>query len=112
MATVTDLNGNQNSVSDNKTTDLPSDSNVNVFEFGNLILADIFPSLSWLINQISDAKGNELTAVDSSGNELTVTDEYISNTAVYDSSIHTYEDSSMNYDGYPLQGVVVDMDGS
>lgn len=112
MATITDLNGNKITEVDLTSVGIPEDSNVNVFEFGNLILADILPTIIWLINYISDLEGSELSIDDSAGNEIVETEVYISNSEVYDFSDFTYEPTTINYDGYALQGVVVDISGS
>lgn len=112
MATVTDLTGNQNTTDDNKSVQIGEDSNINVFEFGNLILADILPTILWLINYISDMGGSSVSASDNAGSSISESDETLGNTIAYDDSSYTYEDSRINYSGNILQGSVVDISGS
>lgn len=112
MATVTDLTGNQNTADDNKSVQIADDSNINVFEFGNLILADILPTILWLINYIADMEGTAVSASDGAGSSVTTDDKTISNSETYDFSDFTYNTTLINYDGVRLQGVVVDMSGS
>ena len=112
MATVTDLTGNQNTADDNKSVQIGDDSNVNVFEFGNLILADILPTILWLINYIADQSGSSVSASDESGSSVTESDNTAGNSITYDYSAYTYDSTSVNFDGYALQGTVVDMSGS
>jgi len=111
MATVTDFDGSQNSVVDYNSVGIPEDSNVNVFEFGNLILADVLPSILWAITYVYDFSGSLSTAVDYDGNLLSVTDSSLDNSFTYDYN-DTYDDTTTNYDGYPLQGFVIDINGS
>lgn len=112
MATVTDLTGNQNTTDDNKSVQISEDSNINVFEFGNLILADILPTILWLINYISDLGGNSISTSDESGSSVSENDVSSNNSSTYDFAGYTYNSSQINYNGYPLQGVVVDISGS
>ena len=111
MATVTDLTGNQNTATDDKSVQIADDSNINVFEFGNLILADILPSLLWLINYISDIGGSSVSASDSAGSSVSEADTSDNNSTLYDFIEYTYDNLFINYDGYPIQGVV-DISGS
>jgi len=175
MATITDLYGNKITEVDLGsilTEQEDNDSNINVYEFGNLILADILPHIIWLVNSISDLYGDSVSATDLSeasvsatdiqeatvsvsdksgstvsdtdwtetvlvvtdflssvnsildtteatvtisdwsGNQNTTTDTTNSNSEKYDFAEYTYETTRINYDGYPIQGVVVDMSGS
>lgn len=112
MANVTDLTGSQNTAEDNKSVQIAQDSNVNVFEFGNLILADILPTLIWLINYIADLGGTAVSADDSAGSSVSDDDNTVSNSIAYDDISTLYDATNVNYDGYALQGVVVDMSGS
>ena len=112
MATVTDLTGSQNTADDNKSVQIADDSNINVFEFGNLILADILPTILWLINYIADLEGTALSASDSAGNSVSEDDTSLENSTTYDFDEYTYENYAINYDGYPLQGYIMDMSGS
>ena len=73
MANVTDLTGSQNTTDKDTSTKLPKDSNINVFEFGNLILADIFPALIALVNYIADLQGSSVNASDKSGRTMWIT---------------------------------------
>jgi len=86
MATVTDFDGSQNSVSDDISVQFTEDSNINVFEFGNLILADILPSVRWIINQINDFTGNSVSETDYSGSSVLVEDKSGSSSSVVDFS--------------------------
>jgi hypothetical protein len=74
MATITDLTGSDITASENTSVQVGEDSNVNVFEFGNLILADVFPTLVWLLNFVSDMFGELVTVTDSNGNSIDVSD--------------------------------------
>jgi hypothetical protein len=67
MATVTDLTGSSISEQDLTSVQIYEDSNINVYEFGNLILADILPTLSWLKNYIDDGMGSSVSLIDISG---------------------------------------------
>jgi hypothetical protein len=85
MATVTDLTGSSVSVVDSTSVVISEDSNVNVFEFGNLILADILPTL-WFVNYTSDLKGNSSSVVDQHGSSGSVTNSSGSLCSVVDIS--------------------------
>jgi hypothetical protein len=111
MATVTDLTGSDSTITDKSSIQLGDDSNINVFEFGNLILADILPSILWLINYIADLDGSTVTVGDDLGTSITEGDSSMDNSIAYDFEEYTYEDTRMNYNGYPLLGLV-DMSGS
>lgn len=112
MATVTDLSGNQNTETDNNNSvAIPEDSNVNVFEFGNLILADILPTILWLINYIADLGGSLLSATDGAGSSVSDEDKTQSNSITYD-NLYAYDNNSITYDGIVSQGAVVDLSGS
>ena len=63
-------------------------------------------------NTTTDLSGASVSATDLVGSEITETDLSMSNSHEYDYSGLTYEDTSINYDGYALQGVVVDISGS
>jgi len=112
MATVTDNTSSANTVTKNTSSASTEDSNVNVLAFGELILADILPTILWLINQIADMTGSQLAALDKSGSSVDNDDKTISNSIAYDDSAYTYDSTLINYDGNPLQGVVVDMSGT
>jgi hypothetical protein len=111
MATVSDLTGSEVTTTENTSVQVGDDSNVNVFEFGNLILADIFPTLVWLINYIADLGGTAVSASDTQRR----------NSITYDFGEYTYDQTNVNYEGYPLEltadltgnlNVLVDMSGS
>lgn len=112
MATVTDNTGSEVSVSNSTSIQIGEDSNVNVFEFGNLILADILPTILWLINYVSDLGGSSVTETDSLGSSVTESDSTISNSEYYDYSGNTYDDNSLTYEGVHIQGVIIDISGS
>ena len=86
MATVTDLYGTENSVGDYASVELPDDSNVNVFEFGNMILADILPSLLWVKDIVIDGIGTSNTATNSYGSIISMVDEVGSQSSIVDMS--------------------------
>lgn len=120
-ATIADLSGASGSVTD---LNIPTveDSNVNVYEFGNLILADILPTILELMGYMWDLGGNSVSASDIAGStieesglsgvSLTTTDRSDSNSVQYDDSAYTYEDLIINYDGYLFTGKVLDISGS
>lgn len=112
MADITDLTGNEVTQSDETSVQVGEDSNVNVFEFGNILLAGILPTLSSLLKSIADGIGSQLSATDESGSENTETDKTISNSEVYDFDEYTYEQNNMTYEGIIVQGNVVDISGS
>ena len=89
MATITDLNGNSIGEADLTRFGLPEDSNINVYEFGNLILADLLPILATLINAAVDIFGESLTVTDKSGNQLSIND--ITTSEMADSNVNVYE---------------------
>jgi hypothetical protein len=66
MATVTDLTGSEVSIIDNTSVVIQEDSNINVYEFGNLILADLLP-FSLPLNYTTDETGSSVSVVDISG---------------------------------------------
>ena len=84
MATVTDLTGNQNSASDSTSVQIYADSNINVFEFGNLILADILPSISWVTIYVKDLIGNSSSISDTSGSSSSIADNSGSSSSIID----------------------------
>ena len=74
---ITDYTGNQEDLEDISVLDagtVNTDSNINVYEFGNLILADLLPLIIALVNLVSDLRGNSVDATDLSGESLTITD--------------------------------------
>jgi len=74
---ITDYTGNQEDLEDIgalETSGANTDSNINVYEFGNLILADLLPMIVQLINLVSDLRGNSVDATDLTGESLTITD--------------------------------------
>jgi len=74
MASIVDFSESSKNIQDNNSVELPEDSNINVFEFGNLILADLFPALNWFVNQIQDSFGGVVSVGDFSGNLSTISD--------------------------------------
>jgi hypothetical protein len=92
MATVTDLTGNEVTTSENTSVQVGDDSNVNVYEFGNLILADILPTIIWLINYIADLSGSAVSETDKSGD----------NSITYDFDEYSYDQIMTQYEGYPV----------
>ena len=81
---ITDLDGSQSTITDNDSVEYSYDSNVNVYEFGNLILADIFPALGWFINRITDDLNSSTSVSDLSGSSSTITDQSGSEATIVD----------------------------
>jgi hypothetical protein len=92
MANVTDLTGSEIEQTDKISVQVGDDSNINVFEFGNLILADILPTLIWLINYMADLSGSAVSAIDKSR----------SNSITYDFDEYSYDQMMTQYEGYPV----------
>ena len=93
--TIADLTGDSTITTDEASVfmdDTPEDSNINVYEFGNLILADILPVVIWLINYIADLHGTSLD----------VTDRPDGSGIRYVETDITYSQSDINYSGYRL----------
>ena len=86
MATVTDLTDSSISEQDLTSVRIYADSNINVYEFGNLILADILPTLSWLKNYIDDGRGSSVSIGDSSGSSISLSDSSGSSVSLIDIS--------------------------
>ena len=86
MATVTDLTGSSMSEQDLTSVQIYEDSNINVYEFGNLILADILPTLSWLKNFMSDSNGSSVSIGDSGGSSISLSDSSGSSVSLIDIS--------------------------
>jgi hypothetical protein len=92
MATVSNLTGSEVTTTENTSVQVGDDSNINVFEFGNLILADIFPTIIWLINYLADLSGSAVSETDKSGN----------NSITYDFDEYSYDQMMTQYEGYPV----------
>jgi len=73
MATVTDLTGSSVSQADLTSVQVGKDSNINVYEFGNLLLAGILPRVSSWLKNLSDRIGAQLSATDRAGKTSFVT---------------------------------------
>lgn len=88
MSTITDLNGNEISWEDITSADMGGenykDSNINVYTFGNLILADILPTVLVVVSVIADYAGSLLSATDTTEDSSTITDETISVSSLED----------------------------
>lgn len=88
MSTITDLNGDEITWEDITSSDMTGenykDSNVNVYEFGNLILADILPTILVVVSVIADYSGILLSATDTTEDSVTITDETISVSSLED----------------------------
>jgi len=116
MATVTDLTGNQNTADDNKSVQVGEDSNINVFEFGNILLAGILPTITSLLKNIFDSFGSEVNETDSAGRTSWITPGPI--IASEDEEAMTDEQGvELVMEGPDMPGVysansVVDMSGS
>ena len=120
-ATIADLSGASGSVTD---LNIPTveDSNINVYEFGNVLLAGILPTVLEFMGLFFDLQGSSVSASDIAGStieesglsgvSLTTTDRSDSNSVQYDESTYTYEDLAINYDGYLFTGKVLDISGS
>lgn len=175
MANITDLTKNQSELGDitfSVDSGGGNDSNINVYEFGNLILADILPTIIWLVSIVSDIKGcsisiddlvgisvtqedsdgtlmtisdrsgnsvteedisvlimsvtdllsdintilditgSSLSVLNSTGELLQVDDRDASSSVMYDEPSYCYTTTLLNYDGYMLQGITMDISGS
>ena len=86
MATVTDLTGSSISEQALTSVQIYEDSNIHVYEFGNLILADILPTLSWLKNYINDGSGSSVSIGDSGGSSISPLDSSGSSVSLIDIS--------------------------
>jgi len=86
MATVTDLTGSEVTQVDETSTVVGEDSNINVYEFGNVLLAGILPTVSSWLKNIADSLGSSGTISDSAGSTTTLTDESGSSSSVVDMS--------------------------
>lgn len=112
MATVTDLTGSEVAQRDETSVQVGEDSNVNVYEFGNILLAGILPTVSSWVKSITDKIGSQLSGTDKYGTEVAESDMAISNSEAYDFGEYTYEQNNMTYNGIIVQGSVVDTEGS
>jgi hypothetical protein len=117
-----DWSGNSSSVTDLSVGSTVEDSNINVYEFGNLLLAGIFPTILIILKYVLDREGTAvdltdvqveaITEQDTTEETVSVTEHTESNSMQYDYNEYTYEDTHINYNGYPCQGVIVDISGS
>jgi hypothetical protein len=96
VANITDLTGNVITQVDLTSVNIGEDSNINVFEFGNLILADILPTLLWFVGFLSDDLGSLVSEVDDYGSTLIEEDLYGSSVSLIDSSVGISTDSNIN----------------
>ena len=116
MADITDLTGSEVTQSDETSVQVGEDSNINVFEFGNILLAGILPTLSSLLKSIIDGIGSQLSATDKAGRVSWITPGPI--IASEDMEEMTDEQGvEMVMEGPDMPGVytansVVDMSGS
>jgi len=116
MATVTDLTQFSQTLTDNTivlgSSYLDGQSNVNLYEFGNLILGDLLlvPTPGYI--NLMDSGFTAVSMTDQSGGLSILTDRTISNSMTYDSDVHTYSNNEIDYDGHPSQNQIVDMSGS
>ena len=95
MTTITDLYGNKIAEVDLVSLEVveeSEDSNINVYEFGNLILADLLPTVVWLINFVSDLDGSSVSVDDLDKMPFT-----------YDFNEYVYDQPSINYEGFPVE---------
>jgi len=112
MATVTDLTGSSETLTDETSVSNGTDSNINVYEFGNLLLAGLLSAISgWGLGATEVVSGS-ISASDVVGGSVTESDKTLSNSEVYDFSDFTYDRSGVTYDGIRLTGAVTDEDGS
>ena len=112
MATVTDLTGNQDSLTDETSVSNGTDSNINVYEFGNLLLAGLLSAISgWGLGATEVISGS-VSESDVAGGSVTESDKTLSNAETYDFSDFTYEQSGVLYDGVRVSGSVTDESGS
>jgi hypothetical protein len=102
--TITDLHGNKIAEVDSamlEASEYSDDSNINVFEFANVLLAGLLPTFVWVVSALSDL----------SGDEVSVTDVSLNNSETYDSSTYEYDNSSINYEGVWVEGTISDLIG-
>lgn len=86
MATVTDITGSSITQVDLTSVQVGKDSNINVYEFGNVLLAGILPTISSWLKNISDFSGSSLSLSDQSGASLSMTDQAGSSNSLVDIS--------------------------
>ena len=75
--TVTDLYGNTIAEVDSSMlvgTEFSDDSNINVFEFANVLLAGLLPTFVWIASTLTDLTGDVVLATDTTGSSLTESD--------------------------------------
>ena len=74
---VTDLYGNTIAEVDDSMlvgTEFSEDSNINVFEFANVLLAGLLPTLIWIASTLTDLSGDVVSASDVPGSSITESD--------------------------------------
>ena len=86
MATVTDLTGSSVTQVDETSVVVGEDSNINVCEFGNLLLAGILPTISSWLKNIADLTGSSLSASDKAGTSAPMTGQAGSSSSLVDIS--------------------------
>ena len=86
MATITDLTGNQSTVVDNSPVQVGQDSNINVFEFGNLLLAGILPTVTGILKDIKESMGSSISVSDGNGSSVSSTSLSGSSVSIVDIS--------------------------
>ena len=86
MATVTDLTGSQITTTDNLVSQDTEGTNLNRFNFGELILNDIILTAKWLSAYVSGQDGSSLTISDDTGSNMTITDNTSASISVIDIS--------------------------
>lgn len=77
MAVVTDLYGNKITEVDSSMltgSEFSDDSNINVFEFANVLLAGILPTLIWIVSTVADLTGDTASTTDTAGSSLSSSD--------------------------------------
>lgn len=85
MATITDISGSSVTITDLGSV-LSNDSNINVFEFGCLLLADTFPVIISTASTTTDSAGSSVSESDIAGSSGTVSDIVGSSSSVVDIS--------------------------
>ena len=75
--TITDLYGNTIAEVDSSMMEASmysDDSNINVFEFANVLLAGLLPTFVWIASTLTDLTGDVISASDVPGSSITESD--------------------------------------
>ena len=108
MASFTDQTQSGSSFSDNKQVVDNEDTNVNRFNFAELILGDIVLGIGSAVSHIIDAVGNALSVSDDSGSSITHTDNTLNASISYNEINIMYDQDAYTYDGVKVGPGFVD----